>query len=210
MINAEKALIFQHNKTALALANLNQRARLLTLADSLNLMLTAKLGLANWERKLSRNWANFQHFTILSWHDTKGDFIIHRTSTTNLSVVKPIKDGKKDKCRSAGIKFVQVQLKLDYYDLAMKPAGPLAPNTVLRGKYYIQLPQAAKDLVDKKGAPYRLMTYLSINNILVHSPLRKSNKPSLMLRIRMARTTFSNQASISRRVAPTALESTAS
>ncbi len=45
------------------------------------------------------------------------------------------------------------------------PAGPPASNTVLGGEYYIQLPQATKDLVDKKGAPYRLMTYLGINYI---------------------------------------------
>ncbi len=71
MTNAEKALAFQHNKTAPTLAYLNQRACLLTLADPLNLMLTAELGLTTWERKLSCNWPNFQHLTILSWHDSK-------------------------------------------------------------------------------------------------------------------------------------------
>ncbi len=48
MTNAEKALAFQHNKTALASANPDRRARLLTLANHLNLMLTAESGLADW------------------------------------------------------------------------------------------------------------------------------------------------------------------
>ncbi len=41
MSDPEKALAFQHNKTALAGADLDQRAQILTLADRLNLMLTA-------------------------------------------------------------------------------------------------------------------------------------------------------------------------
>jgi hypothetical protein len=95
--DAEKALAFQHNKTALSSANLDQRAHFLTLADCINLMLAAELGLADWERKLFRNWVNFQHLAILSWHDAKGDFIMDTTSATNPSILKPVKDGKKDK-----------------------------------------------------------------------------------------------------------------
>ncbi len=55
MSDPEKALAFQHNRTALAGADLDQRAQILTLADQLNLMLMAEAGLADWERKLSRN-----------------------------------------------------------------------------------------------------------------------------------------------------------
>jgi hypothetical protein len=60
MTDPKKAHIYQHNKTALASADLDQRARILTLAERLDLMLMAESGLADWERKLSRNWANFQ------------------------------------------------------------------------------------------------------------------------------------------------------
>jgi hypothetical protein len=117
MTDAEKALAFQHNKLALTFTDLDQRAHLLTLADHLNLMLTAKSGLTNWERKLLQNWENFQYLTILSWHDAKGDVIANKTSATNPSILKPIQDGKRDDCRSAGIKFDQVQLELDYSEL---------------------------------------------------------------------------------------------
>ncbi len=47
MTNPEKAMAYQHNKTALTSADLGQRARILTLADRLNLMLMAESSLAN-------------------------------------------------------------------------------------------------------------------------------------------------------------------
>jgi hypothetical protein len=108
MTNAEKAPAFQHNKTALASADLNQCACLLTLANCLNLMLMAKSGLADWERKLSRNWGNFNHLKILLWHNTKGNSIIDTTNATDPSILKPIQNGKRDDCCSTGVKFVCV------------------------------------------------------------------------------------------------------
>ena len=48
-----------------------------------------------------------------------------------------MQDGATNACRSSGVKFVRVQLALDYADLnRIDPA----PNCVLRGEYYIQLP----------------------------------------------------------------------
>ena len=59
-------------------------------------------------------------------------------------------------CRSSGVKFVRVQLALDYADLnRIDPA----PNCVLRGEYYIQLPQDTVDLINAAGNPYRLTTF---------------------------------------------------
>ena len=49
MTDPEKAMAFQENKTALASADLDQKARILTLADRLDLMLTAESSLADWE-----------------------------------------------------------------------------------------------------------------------------------------------------------------
>jgi hypothetical protein len=75
MTDAEKALAFQHNKTPLASADLNQCTRILTLAERPNLMLMVELSLANWEWKLSRNWETFGNLTILSWHNIKGNLV---------------------------------------------------------------------------------------------------------------------------------------
>jgi hypothetical protein len=91
MSDPEKALAFQHNRTALAGADLDQRARILTLAD--RMMLTAEAGLANWERKLSKNWSNFQYLMILSWHDEKGTRINNTTIPGDSSILLPVQDG---------------------------------------------------------------------------------------------------------------------
>jgi hypothetical protein len=48
MSDPEKAMAFQQNKTALASADLDQKDRIVTLADRLDLMLTAEASLADW------------------------------------------------------------------------------------------------------------------------------------------------------------------
>ena len=58
-------MAFQHNKTVLASAELNQKACILALADRLDLMLTAESSLAVWERKLRLNWANFANLSLI-------------------------------------------------------------------------------------------------------------------------------------------------
>ena len=52
MSDPEKAMAYQQNKTALSSADLDQKERILALADRLDLMLTAESSLADWERKL--------------------------------------------------------------------------------------------------------------------------------------------------------------
>ncbi len=156
MSDPEKATAFQQNKTALASADLDQKARILALADRLDLMLTAESSLADWERKLRRNWANFANLSILSWHSGNGNIINNTVTAADASILLPIQDGAAPTCRTSGVKFVRVQLALDYADLnQIVPA----PNTTLRGEYYIQLPQNSIDLVNGAGNPYRLTTF---------------------------------------------------
>ncbi len=93
MTNAEKAMAFQHSKTALASANLDQLAHILTLAHRLNLMLTVKLSLADSERKLFCNWTNFANLIILLWHDARGAPIADTSMAGDTSILKPVQDG---------------------------------------------------------------------------------------------------------------------
>jgi hypothetical protein len=160
MSDPKKALAFQHNRTALAGADLNQRMQILTLANWLNLMLMAEASLAGWERKLSKNWANFCYLTILSWHDERGARINATTVAGDLSVLLPVQDGNVADCRSPDIKFVRVQLELDFADLTIAAATNPAPNVVLWGEYYIQLPQSSCDLVNGAGGGYKLTSWL--------------------------------------------------
>ena len=170
LADPEKVMAFQQNKTVLALANLDQKARILALTDRFDLMLTAESSLANWERKLHCNWANFANLLILSWHGANGNIINNTTTATDASILLPAQDRAANACRPPGVKFIIVQLTLDYADLnRIDPA----PNTVLRGEYYIQLLQDTVNLNNAAGNAYRLTTFtrpadlrtLSINNI---------------------------------------------
>jgi hypothetical protein len=71
------------------------------------------------------------------------------------------------------VKFVRVQLALDYADLnRIDPA----PNCVLHGEYYIQLPQDTVDLINAAGTAYCLTTFngpadlrtLTMDNVRLH------------------------------------------
>ena len=144
MLDPEKAMAFQQNKTALALAELDQKARILAMADRLDLMLTAESSLADWERKLRNNWANFANLTILSWHSGKGTIINNTVTAADASILLPVQNGAANTCRAPGVKFVWVQLALNYADLnRIDPA----PNTTLRGEYYIQLSHKMPKLI---------------------------------------------------------------
>jgi hypothetical protein len=153
----EKALAYQQNRTALATADLDQRARILALAKRLNLMLTAKSSLADWERKLAKNWFNFGNLDIISWHIARGANIINGTTTpNNTSILLPDQDGPANQCHAEGLKFAHFQLNLDFAALNMiRPT----PNTILRGEYYIKLPQCTVQLMNKQGVDYNLTTF---------------------------------------------------
>ena len=77
-------------------------------------------------------------------------------------------------CRAAGIKFVHVQLELDFADLTIATAAP-APNVILQGEYYIQLPQSYIDLTNSNGTGYRLTTWLGVANLrtLSHEAIQR-------------------------------------
>jgi hypothetical protein len=65
-------------------------------------------------------------------------------------------NGPANQCCSEGLKYVQVQLALDFADLnTVRPA----PSTILRGEYYIQLPQGAVPLTSGNGIAYNLTTF---------------------------------------------------
>ena len=157
MADPKKAMAFQQNKTALASADLDQKERILALADRLDLMLlTAESSLADWERKLCSNWANFANLSILSWHGANGNTINNTATAANASILLPVQNGAANACRASGVKFVRVQLALDYADLnRIDPA----PNCVLHGEYYIQLPQDTVDLVNAACNAYPLTTF---------------------------------------------------
>ena len=108
------------------------------MADRLDLMLTAESSLADWERKLRNNWANFANLTILSWHSGNGNIINITVTAADASILLPVQNGAAATCRAPGVKFVWVQLALNYADLnRIDPA----PNTTLRGNIIFSFPR---------------------------------------------------------------------
>jgi hypothetical protein len=93
MSDPEKALAYQQNWAALADADLDQRARILALAERLDLMHTAESSLVDWERRLTKNWFNFANLTIISWHNAQGGVINNTTVADNPSVLLPVQNG---------------------------------------------------------------------------------------------------------------------
>ena len=114
------------------------------------------MSLADWERKLHHNWANFANLSILSWHGANGNIISNTTTAADACILLPAQDGAANACRAPGVKFIRVQLALDYANLnRIDPA----PNTVLHREYYIQLPQHTVNLNNTAGNAYRLTTF---------------------------------------------------
>jgi len=110
MSDPEKAMAYQQNCTALATADLDQRARILTLVERLDLMLIAESNLADWEQRLTKNWYNFANLTIISWHNARGAAMTNTTPVDNPTVLLPIQDGEAAGCHAEGVKFVRVSL----------------------------------------------------------------------------------------------------
>ena len=104
----------------------------------------------------------------------KGAAITNTTVAGDLSTLLTYQDGPVTACRAAGIKFVRVQLKLDFTDLTIATAAP-APNVILRGVYYILLPQTSIDLTNSNGTGYRLKTWLGAADLrkLSHEAIQR-------------------------------------
>ena len=67
------------------------------------------------------------------------------TNTTNLTDptrLLPVQDGNVNNCRKQGVKFFQVQLRLDFSSLAN--ASVTTCSCILSEEYYIKLPQSTK------------------------------------------------------------------
>ena len=86
------------------------------------------------------------------------------------SVLLSVQNGSVRDCHSAGVKFLRIQLELDFADLTIATATNPAPNNILRGEYYIQLPQSSRDLTNKRNQDYKLTLWLGPANLRTMSP----------------------------------------
>jgi hypothetical protein len=124
----EQALAYQVNKTALSVPGIDRRALLDTLDTQINLNATVNGTVGDWYCYFDRNWCNFAHLSILSFHNNVGAQIVDSITTADPSILLPVQDGAMANYRRANIKFVCVQLNLDFAALVtLRPPG----NTIL-------------------------------------------------------------------------------
>jgi hypothetical protein len=63
------------------------------------------------------------------------------------------------------VKFVRIQLELDFADLTIATANPAPSDVVLRGEYYVQLPQSSHNLNNGAGIAYTLTSWLGPSDL---------------------------------------------
>ena len=85
------------------------------------------------------------------------------TNPTNPAILLPVQDGNANDCRKQGVKFVRVQLRLDFSSLAN--AGVTSHSCILLEEYYIELPQATKALNTGTNQAYNLTTWQGTANL---------------------------------------------
>jgi hypothetical protein len=130
-------------------------------------MHTAESSLADWERRLTKNWFNFAYLTIISWHNARGGLINNTTVANNPLVLLPAQNGVAASCRAEGVTFVRVSLRLDFLNLCtITPAF----SRVLCGSYYIELPQNTVQLIDGSNKAYNLTTFTGAADLCTLSP----------------------------------------
>jgi hypothetical protein len=78
------------------------------------------------------SWFDFSKLTILSFHNVKGDIVPDTTDAGDPAILLPVQDGVLANCRKKIVKFVRVQLMLDFSPLVnvTTQAGP----TILRAE----------------------------------------------------------------------------
>jgi hypothetical protein len=92
----------------------------------------------------------------LSFHNDVGAQIQDTTTAADAAILLPVVDGNLANCRRPNIKFVRVQITLNFSSLvSVEPPG----ITTLRVEYYIELPQTSRAMVNGAGAGYNLVMY---------------------------------------------------
>jgi hypothetical protein len=164
----EHAHAFHINKTALAAQNIGIRLQLDALGTQLNLSATVDGTINNWFPFFYDSWFDFLRLTILSFHNVKGDIVPDTTDPGNPTILLPVQDGILSDCRKKDIKFVRIQLTLDFSPLVN--ATPTAGPTILRVEYFIELLQTSRQLTNGTGSAYTLLTFHGISDLRTLSP----------------------------------------
>jgi hypothetical protein len=85
---------------------------------------------------------------------------------TNPAILLPVQDVILTICLKKDVKFVRVQLTINYSSLVnVTPAGA----TVLHAEYYLELPQTSRQMLDGNGNACNLLTFHGPSDICTMS-----------------------------------------
>ena len=138
MPNYECAYAFHLDTAALRLLPIGPAAYLDALGNQLNVATIVDGNKFDWVHYYKKNWCNFAHLSVLTFHNAAGAIMADAVLANNASVLKSVADNlaAPDR-RPAGVKFVRVRLDLDFTPLMKEPQL----NHTLSVEYYMELPR---------------------------------------------------------------------
>ncbi len=152
----ERAFAYQVAKSALESIPVDIKLIIVEMATQLNCNATAGGLIYDWKSVLDEGWYNPDLLQILSFHNSAGLEIIDTTTIADASVLLPMVDGNLANCRKSDVRFVRVQITLDYVALfAVGHTGPIS----IKSMYYIELPNTIAPMINGNGIAYNLSTY---------------------------------------------------
>ncbi len=117
---------FQVNKAALKDLPTDLRLIIDAFGLQLNASSTVEGILSNWRRYFLEHWMDFGHLTILSFHNSKGDWMDITTTANDAQVLLPVINGNLGDCWKQDVRFVRVQCTLDFMPLITVDPYPMS------------------------------------------------------------------------------------
>jgi hypothetical protein len=164
----KRAHAYHITLTVLTSQNLDMRLQLDALGHQLNLQATVDGVVNDWLRFFQDFWYDFSRLTFLSFHSVNGDVNEDTTMAQDTTILLPVQDGNVANCHRQNVKFVRVQLSIDFVSLVSVPnnVGP----TTLCTEYYIELPQTTRAMTNGNNVAYNLMTFHGAADLCTLSP----------------------------------------
>ena len=157
-----RAHAYQICKSALGALNIDIRIIFDALGSQLNCMATIDGLIYDFTQVYEEGWFNPANLQILSFHDSAEAMINNTTIAGDPTVLLPVINGVVANCRQQDVRYVRVQLSLNFADLL----GPRHVGaTVLKSMYYIKLSQTLVNMTNSANVAYVLTTYHGPANI---------------------------------------------
>ena len=147
MLAADRAHGFHVCKSNLTAAPLSPRQILNAMGQQTGQSAVVEGAVTGLLRHFQDHWTNYRNLTIISWHDSTGTIINNTTVAGNPSFLLPIQNGALANCRQSDVKFVRVQVSVDY-TYTMRGVSPICLD------FYVELPQTATPMINRVRNAY--------------------------------------------------------